>query len=89
MNIETTKEAAAMLVALSDDDQSVLRQMTITIINTLLHKTGTVVLMADVMGDGTAQIIAAGNPTLIPPLLYTASEAADAMFKKPESSTMQ
>ena len=97
MNIEMLEppeeqEAAALMLKLElldEDARGTLRQMSVVIIDTLLHKTGTVVLMSDVMGNGVAQIIAAGNPALVPPLLYTASEAADAMFKKPESSTVQ
>lgn len=77
------------LAELDDEAKGTLHQLSLIIIDTLIHKKGTVLLMADVMGDGIAQIIAAGNPALVPPLLYTASAAADAMFKKPYESTMQ
>jgi hypothetical protein len=96
MNIEmidpeaaTPADLLAHIGLLDDDAQETLRQMTIVIISTLIHKTGTAILMADIKGDGIAQIIAAGNPALVPPLLYTASEAADAMFKRPAESTAQ
>lgn len=97
MNIEMIEDPAAVHVTdllaqiglLDDDAQETLRQMSLVIIATLIGKTGTAILMADIKGDGVAQIIAAGNPALVPPLLYTASEAADAMFKRPAESTSQ
>jgi hypothetical protein len=96
MNIELIEDAAVsptelleQLGLLDDDAKGTLHQMSLIIIATLLSKTGTVILMSDIKGDGVANIIAAGNPALVPPLMYTASEAADAMFKRPEGSTQQ
>ena len=83
------EQVKAKLDALGVDGKATLHQMSMIIIDTLLSGTGTAVLMADVLGDGVAQIVAAGNPALVPPLMYTCSEAADAMFKKPEASTVQ
>lgn len=85
----TGNEMLAKLALLDEDASGTLQQMSLIIIDTLINKKGTIILMADVMGNGVAQIVAAGNPSLVPPLLYTASEAADAMFKKPEASTVQ
>ena len=87
--IDRTSGLETRLYALDEDARGTLRQMTLVILDTLSSKTGTVVLMADVLGNGVAQIIAAGNPALVPPLLYTGGEAADAMFKRPAGSASQ
>lgn len=97
MNIEmieplegTSRADLLAQVALLDEDaRGTLQQLTEIIVGTLTQRHGTVVLMADVKGDGVAQIIACGNPALVPALLYTASAAADAMFKPTAGATVQ
>lgn len=48
---------------------------------TMENQTGTAIVMCDPLGDGSAQLIAVGNPLLIQPLLSAAAEAAQTIEK--------
>jgi hypothetical protein len=49
------------------------------ILATMEAQTGTAILMCDQVGNGSAQLIAVGNPLLIQPLLGAAAEAAQTL----------
>lgn len=76
-------EIAQMIANLEPKDRQVLEVMVEGIVTALFSGTGTAVLMVDAKGEGSAAIIAAGNPLLIQPLLATAAVVSDKLFATP------
>jgi hypothetical protein len=72
---------------LDDDDQRVVADMMHRIVVTLEKGEGTVVLLMDVLGNGTAEVVAAGNPLLVEPLLRTAALVSERLFSQQDGYT--
>ena len=84
-----TLNGMGMAQYLTDEDKATLLQISVYAVEVLRRKEGALVFMVDVKGNGRAEIIASGNPDIVPALMYAAQPAADAMFKKPETSIIQ
>lgn len=69
---------------LDEEDRMAIETIMGHAVDTLSSDSGTLIFMFDVNGDGTAEMLAAGNPLLIQPLLHSAGVVGTRIFAQPE-----
>lgn len=75
--------------ALDEEDQKMVMEITERTVTALEggDDGGAVIIICDAHGDGTAEMLAAGNQQLIAPLLHSAGEVARKLFATPAGYT--
>ena len=79
----------AVLAAMDDEDRDTAVRMIGIMVNALVSPNGAVILLADIEGDGTAAMVAAGNESLVPVLLAAAGSVGGELYGRPDGAALQ